>query len=60
MNSFKVGDNVYVKGGDWEGLTGILVSVEGPTCIVALGIEAIDISDLEIIVKYTDLKHYES
>lgn len=61
MNEFTIGSDVYVNGGDWEGMTGILAAVGDSTCTVALGMDLnykmVDLEHLEIIVNYSDLEN---
>ena len=36
MNSIKVGDKVFIKCGEWEGMTGVITSVWEVNCVVLL------------------------
>jgi len=63
MKDLIIGSSVYVVGGDWKGMEGVITDIEGSAYIVALGTDhryaAIDSEDLEIIVKYSDLEYQE-
>ena len=59
MNRLKAGDKVFIKSGEWEGMTGVIDSVWEVKCVVFLrshspdtigpSVVVISIKDLEIV-----------
>ena len=51
MNELKVDAEIYIKGGEWEGMTGIIMAVQENSCLVQVKLfppyEIIPFSDLE-------------
>jgi len=51
MNKLEIDAEIYIKGGDWEGMTGIIMAVEEEECLVQVQLfppcERIRLSDLE-------------